>query len=99
MQPRSQASVRAMQSVFAITINSRKCKMNHAGPVHESLNTVSNNAKYAIFHRTVAASVVHPVISVVWKLGKGSLFPIPLQNYMCIWIVAHFTVLNHQRYV
>lgn len=39
VQPRSQAGVRAMQNVFAITVSTRECKMNHTGSAHESLNT------------------------------------------------------------
>lgn len=34
----------------------------------------------------MAASVVHPVISVVWKLEKGSLFPIPLHAKLHVYM-------------
>lgn len=67
----------------------------------ESLNTVSSNAKYPIYHRTVAASVVHPVISVVGKLGRGSLFPIPLhaELHMCMDSGSFYSVELSEIYV
>lgn len=101
MQPRSQAGVREMQNVFAIIVNTRECKIKHAGSVPESLNTVSSNAKYPIYHRIVAASVVHPVISVVWKLGRGSLFPIPLhaELHMCMDSGSFYSVELSEIYV
>lgn len=90
-----------MQNVLAIIVNTRECKMKHAGSVPESLNTVSSNAKYPILHRTVATSVVHPVISVVWKLGRGSLFPIPLhaELHMCMDSGSFYSVELSEIYV